>query len=220
MPLLFVFDMDDVIYDYDWRRRMDAVSAVTGLDLAELRRRWWNADGERRAEAGAWATGADYLAAANAALGTRIGADEWIAARRSAMTVRPEVVAAVERASRLGTVSLLTNNGALIHDRLEDLAPEIALLFGPLLRATSYYGARKPDPVVFERVLSAHGATAEDTFFADDLPENVAAARVVGLTAHLYTTPHDLAAATTAFASSRARLRRREPRPRDGGRPD
>lgn len=202
MPLLFVFDMDDVIYDYDWRQRMRAVSALTGHDLPELRRRWWNADGERRAEAGAWRTGAEYLAAATEALGIDIAADDWIAARRSAMTVRPEVVACVERAAAIGTVSLLTNNGALVHDRLAQLAPEIAPLFGPLLRATSYYGARKPDPAVFERVLVDHGADAADTFFVDDLSENVESAQSVGMTAHLYTDPAALDEAIRSFAAA------------------
>ena len=52
MPLLFVFDMDDVLYDYDWRMRMAGLTALTGHDLGELRRRWWNASGEWAAEAG------------------------------------------------------------------------------------------------------------------------------------------------------------------------
>ena len=62
MGLLFVFDMDDVLYDYDWRHRMTGLTALTGLDLAELRRRWWNDAGEWAAEAGHWPDGASYLA--------------------------------------------------------------------------------------------------------------------------------------------------------------
>ena len=52
MGLLFVFDMDDVLYDYDWRIRMAGLTELTGHDFAELRRRWWNATGEWAAEAG------------------------------------------------------------------------------------------------------------------------------------------------------------------------
>ena len=33
MPLLFLFDMDDVLYDYDWRLRMAGLTELTGLDL-------------------------------------------------------------------------------------------------------------------------------------------------------------------------------------------
>ena len=62
MSLLFVFDMDDVLYDYDWRIRMAGLTRMTGLDIAELRRRWWNSEGEWAAEAGRWADGDAYLA--------------------------------------------------------------------------------------------------------------------------------------------------------------
>ena len=44
--LLFVFDMDDVLYDYDWRGPADGITAATGHDLPELRRRWCNDEGE------------------------------------------------------------------------------------------------------------------------------------------------------------------------------
>ena len=56
MTLLFLFDMDDVLYDYDWRARMAGLTALTGLDLAELRRRWWHDEGEWAAEAGRFPT--------------------------------------------------------------------------------------------------------------------------------------------------------------------
>src|SRR5690606_29002794 len=110
MGLLFVFDMDDVLYDYQWRIRMAGLTEITGHDLAELRRRWWHEDGEWAAEAGRWPDGASYLAAWTEAIGTDLTADEWLANRGSAMTPRPEALAAVARASELGRVTLLTNN--------------------------------------------------------------------------------------------------------------
>lgn len=44
-------------------------------------------------------------------------------------------------------------------------------------------GAAKPDPVFFERVATALGEEPGDLLFVDDLEENVAAARDVGLAA-------------------------------------
>ena len=41
ISVLFLFDMDDVLCDYDWRTRMADLTALTGHDLMELRRRWW-----------------------------------------------------------------------------------------------------------------------------------------------------------------------------------
>jgi putative hydrolase of the HAD superfamily len=204
MSLLFLFDMDDVLYDYDWRARMAGLTELTGHDLSELRRRWWHDAGEWAAEAGDFPDGAGYRAALCAALGVEISAEDWVANRRSAMRARPEAIAAVRRASELGRVSLLTNNGPLLDEHLAAIAPEIAPLFGEHLRTTSRYGARKPDPTVFERVLEHYDASAEDVFFVDDLPENVAAAASLGITTYRYGTADGLLAAIEGFALERA----------------
>lgn len=204
MSLLFLFDMDDVLYDYDWRARMAGLTALTGLELAELRRRWWHDEGEWAAEAGRFADGDGYREAFGAALGVEISADAWVANRRSAMQPRPDAIAGVARAAELGRVSLLTNNGPLLDEHLAEIAPEIAPLFGEHLRTTSRYGARKPNPVVFERVLAHYDVPAADTFFVDDLAENVAAAASVGITTYRYGTAEGLHAAIESFALERA----------------
>jgi putative hydrolase of the HAD superfamily len=202
VPLLFLFDMDDVLYDYDWRARMSGLTSLTGLDLHELRRRWWNDEGEWAAEAGRFADADAYHSAFVAALGTPVSVEDWVDNRRSAMTAWPASIAAVERAAELGRVSLLTNNGPLVQAHLATIAPEIAAIFGDHLRTSSYYGARKPDPAVFDRVLATYGADPAEVFFADDLRENVAAAATRGITAHLVTTPEKLLAAVEEFAAS------------------
>ena len=203
MGLLFIFDMDDVLYDYEWRVRMAGLTELTGLDVAELRRRWWNEHGEWAAEAGRWADGDAYLAAWSAAIGTDLPREVWVANRGSAMRARPEVLSSVARARELGRITLLTNNNPLVEEHLHELAAELVPLFGrEHLRSSSRYGARKPDPVVFERVLAAYDEPASHAFFADDLPENVAGAASVGITAHLYVDPASLREAIEQFASA------------------
>ena len=203
MTLLFIFDMDDVLYDYDWRARMAGMTRMTGHSLEELRRRWWTAEGELAAEAGGFATGAEYLAALEIALETSIDEREWVRVRGAAMTPRPEALAAVRRAAELGTVTLLTNNGALTALHLATLAPELVDIFGEHLFTSSDYGARKPDPVVYLRVLESYGVPAERAFFADDMPENIEGAASVGITAHLYSTAAGMRAAIEEFAAAR-----------------
>lgn len=197
---LFVFDMDDVLYDYDWRVRMNGLAALTGHDFAELRRRWWHDEGEWAAEAGRFADADAYHAAFTAALGRRIPVDDWIANRRSAMTPWPESLAAVERAAQLGSVALLTNNGPLVEAHLATLAPELVPLFGDELHTSSFYGARKPDPTVFENLLEHYGVPADQVFFADDLQVNVDGARSVGIEAHRFTDAASLLIAIDRFA--------------------
>ena len=201
--LLFVFDMDDVLYRYDWGVRMALLGEITGHGLAELRRRWWHADGELAAEAGGFASAEDYHAAFESAIGVPVPVEEWLRVRRAAMTPWPASIAAVERAAELGDVALLTNNGPLVEAHLATLAPEIAGLFGDELHTSSFYGARKPDPAVFRALLTAYARDAADVFFADDLPENVAGAASVGITAHRFTDPASLLTAIEAFARTR-----------------
>jgi putative hydrolase of the HAD superfamily len=201
--LLFIFDMDDVLYDYDWRVRMAGMTELTGLSLEELRERWWHDRGEWAAEAGDFATPEAYLSAFEEAIGMPIDEAEWVRVRGAAMTAWPESLAAVRRASELGQVTLLTNNGPLVGKHLTTLAPDLVELFGDHLFTSSSYGARKPSPVVFERVLEAYGTAAEDAFFADDLQVNVEGAASVGITAHQFTTAPGLFAAIEEFAASR-----------------
>ena len=205
MSLLFIFDMDDVLYDYDWRTRMAGMTSMTGLSLDELRRRWWHDEGEWAAEAGAYRTGEEYLAAVESALGMPIDEDEWVRVRAAAMTVRPDALEGVRRAAELGQVTLLTNNGALAHKHLRTLAPELVELFGEEhLFTSSHYGARKPNPAVFQSVLDAYGVAAEDAFFADDMRINVEGARSIGITAYHYGQAAGMLAAIESFAAARA----------------
>jgi HAD superfamily hydrolase (TIGR01509 family) len=204
MTLLFIFDMDDVLYDYDIGARMAALTELTGHPVDELRRRWWHSDGEIAAEAGGFDGAENYLAAFNSAIETELSEADWIRIRGAAMTPFPDSIAAVQRAAELGRVTLLTNNGPLTSKHLRTLAPELAPVFGDHLYTSSDYGARKPNPEVFERVLARYGADARDTFFADDLAVNVAGATSVGITAHQFTTASGLLDAIEAFAAARS----------------
>jgi HAD superfamily hydrolase (TIGR01509 family) len=201
--LLFIFDMDDVLYDYDWRARMAGMTAITGHSLRELRRLWWHDEGEWAAEAGVYATPEAYFEAFQSAIGMRMDESEWVRIRGAAMRPRPESIAAVRRASELGDVTLLTNNGALTAKHLRTLAPALVPVFGEHLFTSSDYGARKPDPLVFERVLERYGRAASEAFFVDDMPVNVAGAASIGITAHLYHSPAKLLAAIEQFAAER-----------------
>jgi putative hydrolase of the HAD superfamily len=203
MTLLFIFDMDDVLYDYDWRKRMQGMTDLTGLTLMQMRELWWHDQGEWAAEAGVYATPEAYLDAFESAIGMKVDENEWVRVRGAAMTARPDAIAAVVRASELGDVTLLTNNGALTAKHLRTLAPELVPVFGEHLHTSSEYSARKPDPVVFERVLAAYERDASEAFFVDDMPGNVAGAASIGITAHLYQSPAGLLRAIEDFAKAR-----------------
>ena len=52
MSLLFIFDMDDVLYGYDWTARSEALGVLTGLRSEELQNLWWRQGRELEAESG------------------------------------------------------------------------------------------------------------------------------------------------------------------------
>ncbi len=202
VTLLFVFDMDDVLYDYDWRQRMQALTAITGHDLHELRSRWWISGLEWKAEAGEPSDPDEYLAGVNAVIGASVPRDEWVRIRAEATHARPAALDAVRRAAELGRVALLTNNGILIHHHLHEVAPELVPIMGrEHMHASAAFGARKPDPVVYERIVAHYGASATDTFFADDRTENIEGAESIGITGHLYRDEAALLAAIEDFAT-------------------
>jgi putative hydrolase of the HAD superfamily len=45
----------------------------------------------------------------------------------------------------------------------------------------------KPDPAFYRHILNAEGVPPEETFFTDDFPKNVEAARALGIAAFTYT---------------------------------
>lgn len=201
--LLFIFDMDEVLYGYDWHARMAEMTEITGLSLGELRERWWHDEGEFAAEAGGFATAGDYLSAFNSAIGFEVTETDWVRIRGSAMQPWQDSIAAVRRAAELGQITLLTNNNPLTGKHLHVLAPELVPVFGEHLYTSSDYGARKPEPEVFLGVLARYGVQPEDAFFVDDMRMNIDGARSVGITAHHFTGAPALLAAIEAFAARR-----------------
>lgn len=206
--MLFLFDMDNVLYDYQWRRRMDGLSEVTGHDFQELRRRWWHDAGEWAAEKGDPPTGEEYLERVNRAFERDVTRAQWLHHRRAAMTLRPDIVELAGFAATHGQVAVLTNNGALIGEHLSDtIAPELVEVFGDNLFATAHFFERKPEPTVFQRALEHLGAAAEETFFVDDIPENVRGAEQIGITGHWFPPGQpaaELRQAMDAFIAGRA----------------
>ncbi len=108
------------------------------------------------------------------------------AAIRAAMRERPDVLAFVREVATRVSVALLTNQGPLLREALPELAPGVCDAVGERLHATCEFGARKPDPAVFTRVLARHGVAPAHAAFVDDSPRNVEGARTAGLHALLY----------------------------------
>lgn len=162
-------------------RRLDVLAALTSLPRDHIHAAIWGSDFERAAEQGAYATGDAYLAGFNERIGFELTRDQWIAARAAAMRARPEMVALVAELKPHFELALLTNNGALLRESLPVLVPEICALIHHRLHASCDFGARKPDPAVFTRLVARYGVAPARALFIDDHDEFVAGARTAGL---------------------------------------
>ncbi len=178
---LIVFDLDETLVDFSPPRRLDYLADLTGFPRERIHAAIWGSDFERAAEQGAYATGEGYLAGFNQRLGFELTLEQWLAARRVAMRARPEVLAVVAELKPHFELALLTNNGALLRESLPVLAPEVCALIDRRRHASCDFGARKPDPEVFTRLVARYGVAPARALFIDDHDEFVAGARRAGL---------------------------------------
>lgn len=179
---LFLFDFDQTLSAYDFRKRLPALAAATGVSQYRLASTWWAGGHEAAAEAGAYSTTEQYLAAFREVTGAALTRRQWIDARLAAMTPVPAALDALRLAASLGTASLLSNNPIVFRDAFAELAPEAASILGRNDLVSASLGARKPDRLIFVRAAEHFGVPLEDAMLIDDAPANIAGAEAAGLT--------------------------------------
>ncbi|TYC62373.1 HAD family phosphatase [Rhodobacterales bacterium] len=189
-----IFDMDEVLYDYDHGERLRLLAELTGRPAAEIDEAVWGGPHESRAEAGHPDTAEGYLRQFGDLLGYPIDFDTWALVRKRMMRPRHEVLDLV-RGIRSGTdLALLTNNGMMLKAALPVCAPEMLEIFGKCAHVSAEFGARKPDPEIYRRICARYGHAPAETAFVDDKAENVEGALEAGLSGHLYSGPEGLRA--------------------------
>jgi putative hydrolase of the HAD superfamily len=99
---------------------------------------------------------------------------------------------------------MLTNNGSLLRESLGEILPDVEHLFGSRAHASFEFKARKPTPLVFQRILSRYSVPASRAIFIDDYDEFVNGARNAGLSGIHFTDADQLSGELHAlgFAST------------------
>lgn len=190
-PRLILFDMDDVLCAYDWQARVAELVRLSGKTAQTLANSIWNSGFEDSADTGAIDADA-YLAGFAVRLGMPFSRAQWVANRRAAMTPWPDMLALAQAASRHATIAVLTNNGHLTAQTIDELFPELRPIFGSRILFSAQFGTHKPDPHVFFRALDHLGFSPGETLFTDDKPENVHGAIAAGLHGHVHAGPEAL----------------------------
>jgi len=196
---LVVFDMDGVLAHLDHEKRLAMLSALTGKDAAFIQDAIYTSGFEHIAEAGAYPTGAEYLAEYNRRIGSALTREQWIAARKSAMTPIQATFDIVRQLKGRVPLATLTNNGSLLRQSIALILPAAAELFGASFHASYEFEARKPDPIVFDRLARHYGVANDRVLFIDDMADYIEGAKHTGFNTILFTTPHRLAVQLAEF---------------------
>ena len=105
--------------------------------------------------------------------------------------INKDTVALIERLKENNRVSLLSNAMAnFLHRILRE--NDLYRLFETMVISGEEH-VIKPEPEIFELLLSRMGVSAGEAVFIDDNPKNVAAARAIGMHAILFETAEGVA---------------------------
>lgn len=175
--------MDDVLCAYHVDIRIAALAEITGKAVDSIRASIWETDFLEQSDRGAYSAQA-YLEEFGRRLDYPLSRAEWVAARKAAMPPFHDVLGLVGRVKKRLPVALLTNNDHLLGDTLDEVFPDLIPLFGDAIFVSARIGAAKPDAACFMHCCTALKVAATETFFTDDLVENVLGAKSAGLMAH------------------------------------
>lgn len=182
-PQLVIFDMDDVLCHYALGKRLRFLATLANTTARDVRAALWDSGFEDASDAGGYPDPAEYLKEFATRLGHPLTREDWLAARREAMTPNAEVLDIARAIARQASVAIYTNNGPLVKDHVAYLLPEAAEIF-PLRFCSFEFGTKKPDPESFSRLVQHLGRAPADCWFIDDKKSNVEGARMAGLIGH------------------------------------
>ena len=143
----------------------------------------WASGFEASSDAGA-IDAATYLQGFGERLGVPLTRAQWTEARRAAMTPDPGMLALVRTLQGDVGLALLTNNGLLTLETLDEMFPEMRQLFGAHMFASAQFKTRKPDPTVYRLLTERLGVAPNAAVMVDDKLRNVTGAERAGLIGH------------------------------------
>jgi len=175
-----LFDMDGVLYAYDFANRMNLLESALGVPAEDINEKIFKSGFDDAHDNGDF--GIDgYIAGIAERLGVPVRLGQWVAARKWAMAPEPAMIDLARQLSENVEIALLTNNGQFLYDHIEELAPELRPLFGDRLFVSGVHGFNKERASGFTGILDRLGWDAETTLFLDDSAAYIAQADEAGL---------------------------------------
>jgi FMN phosphatase YigB (HAD superfamily) len=179
-------DLGQVLVRFDHAVTLRRLEDVTGLPAEELRPHVFGP------LVGEFDLGrlspTDYFRAVEGSAGlARLPDETWVAAFRDIFEPDLPALEALGRV-RKGVRRIVVSNTNVVHwDGVLRTFDVTRLIDGAVL--SFEVGAAKPDRAIFDAALTRAGAPPEESLFADDRPDYVAAARALGLAAFVVPGP-------------------------------
>ncbi|HCL00562.1 MAG TPA: hypothetical protein DHW42_10725 [Candidatus Marinimicrobia bacterium] len=126
-----------------------------------------------------------------------ITAEQLVAIWQKPFTINQPVWKLVPTLKRQAAVILLSNTNELHIRAIEEKYSLLKELDNAVL--SFQVGARKPEELIYREALKIAAADPDECLFIDDLPENVAAARQMGIHSHRFETVARLKTFLTDF---------------------
>lgn len=183
---LVLFDMDNVLSDYDRGKRVACLAELAGATSDFVHKAIWDSGFELLGDSGTLDAAA-YLRGFGERIGYPLSLEEWIEARRRSMRADRAMLELAGSLRQTVDIAVLTNNTTLVADHIDTLLPDLRPLFGSRIYSSARFKTAKPDPRCYRLCLSELDVRPESVLFVDDLMANVAGARDAGLFAHHHT---------------------------------
>lgn len=184
-PKLLLMDLDGVLVDYSQDARCRHLAQTAGVDAGTIRRALFGSGLEKRADRGEFGLG-EYLDRLRRDWGIDLPQDDFIAARRHATRVRPDMLALCGALAGQVQLGIFSNNGHWLQQHAERIVPGLMPLFRTRFVCSGSLGHCKPDLLAYSHCLERLGFQARSCLFVDDRPENVDGARAAGLDAFIF----------------------------------
>lgn len=182
-PALVLFDLDGVLAHYGHDTRVRMLAERVGASPEDVEQALFGSGLEAAADLGKYDAD-EVVKELSERLGKPVSLEDCVVARAAAMQADNEVLALAALAGQRAGIAILTNNGLMLRDHLEQICPPLFPLFAGRVHCSAQYELEKPDAELFRRCVAKLGATPETTFFIDDKAANAEGARNAGLMAH------------------------------------
>ena len=179
--MLYIFDLGNVIVDIDFNRVLGTWSDLGRVPLATLQQRFHMGEPFSLHERGE-ITDEQFAAKMCEQLDIALSFEQFATGWQAVFIgVRPKVIAIMHKLREQGDrVVILSNTNHLHCEFWPTEYPEVTQAADKIYLSYKM-GVRKPEPVIFQRLLNEEDASVQDAIFFDDNLENVEAARALGI---------------------------------------